>query len=615
MKQLTTVLLCLLLCGCARQASATLPEAEPETQVLPAAAGLYDPDHPMEAAYPGQVRVYPLTLRKVQGIRTLGNDVLVFSGQGSTTLTLFTGDDLVEKASLTLDFSLQQEDPSLQIHENGISFFDPQQMETLLLDHRLQEVRRIAAPDGLSGKPILSSDGDTLYYCTEWSVMAWDLNSGIRRTVKELSHESQELAALHLDGQILACRIQDGGDAAQLLLSADQGIEISALAEDVVLSTGDSKYLAVLPFGYQTLLIFGDPEGAPELLLPSQVGQQQFYLPEDHAAITVSSSENATQLDYYELSTGILRASLTLDALQTPKNIVNSRGHSVYILAYDPAADCDILYRWDVLRQKPDPTNVTTYKTEYRTADNPDAEALEDCREYAKTIGEKYGITVCIWEDAVKIQPWDYRFEAEYLAPVLQKELTLLDERLAQYPEDVLAQTSAHFTGLTVCLVRQITGTGDAPSLSTATGIQFYEENEAYVVITTGKYSEQALYHELYHVMETHILTGSTALDQWEALNPAGFSYGSSQEDSDIYLQGQTRAFVDRYSMGYPKEDRARVLENAMLQGKEDLFQSEYLQRKLSALCLGIREAYGLKKVTQILPWEQYLINPLTPKA
>ena len=37
------------------------------------------------------------------------------------------------------------------------------------------------------------------------------------------------------------------------------------------------------------------------------------------------------------------------------------------------------------------------------------------------------------------------------------------------------------------------------------------------------------------------------------------------------------------------------------------------MQRKLTALCQGIREAYGLKKLEETLPWEQYLSTPLSP--
>jgi len=134
------------------------------------------------------------------------------------------------------------------------------------------------------------------------------------------------------------------------------------------------------------------------------------------------------------------------------------------------------------------------------------------------------------------------------------------------------------------------------------------------VVIATGKYAQQALYHEFYHVMETHILAESTALDTWENLNPAGFSYNDgygTQQDADIYLRGQTRAFVDSYSMSYPKEDRARIFEYATLSGTGDIFRSEYMQRKLTAVCTAIRGAYRMKQVADVLPWEQYLATPL----
>lgn len=613
MKHLTAVLLCLLLCGCAGHASPAQPEAVPESAAVPVMAGLYDPGHPMEESHPGLVRAYPLTFQNVPDIRAIGKDVLVLSGEDKTTLTVFTGDELSEASSLTLDFLLQPEDPSFRISEDALSFFDPRNQETVLLDHRLQEVRRIAAPSGLSGTPIFSFLDNTLYYCTGWAVMAWDLESGIRRTLKELSYEKQELTALHLQDQILECRIRDNGTTTRLLLSSDQGAEIRDLPDTAVLHTGNGHYFTALSSGYQTILLFGNIGAAPELLLPDQLWQQQFYLPEDHAAVTVLSSETGTQLDYYELNTGILRSSLTLEGSQAPINIVNCKGHSIYILVRDPGSGRYILYRWDVLGQKPDPENVKSHKTAYRGKDEPDLAALEDCREYAERIGKKYGITIRIWEDSLAVQPWDYRFEAEYLAPILQKELNLLEQRLAQYPEGVLQQTKDHFADLTICLVRQIIGTEDTHSLSSATGIQFFQDNGAYVVITTGKYSEQALYHELYHVMETHILTESTALDQWESLNPAGFAYGSDQPEA--YLQGQTRAFIDRYSMGYPKEDRARVLENAMLSGKEEVFRSEYMQRKLRALCIGLREAYRLTRHPSVLPWEKYLVTPLVSEA
>ena len=66
---------------------------------------------------------------------------------------------------------------------------------------------------------------------------------------------------------------------------------------------------------------------------------------------------------------------------------------------------------------------------------------------------------------------------------------------------------------------------------------------------------------------------------------------------------------MDTYSMSFPKEDRARILERAMEQGNEALFASPAMQAKLSCLCQAIREAYGLKKSPETFRWEQYLKN------
>ena len=102
----------------------------------------------------------------------------------------------------------------------------------------------------------------------------------------------------------------------------------------------------------------------------------------------------------------------------------------------------------------------------------------------------------------------------------------------------------------------------------------------------------------------------------WNTLNPKVFSYdydyiaNLSREDYQ-WTEGEDRAFIDIYSMSYPKEDRARIMEYAMMLGNEDCFESETMQRKLRQLCLGIRDAFGLKKSTEAFLWEQYLEEPL----
>ncbi len=614
MKQFLTVLLCLLLCGCGPRQQADSIETAPQVPGESVTVGMYDPDHPMESRYPGEIRGYPLTQRKVHGLRAFGEDLLTLSGQDNTTLMVLSGDDLHQIAARTVGFELTQENPSLQIHSGSMSYYDPRRQETVVLDHRLQEIRTIAVPQEISGNPILSSDTGTLYYCTPWSVVAWDLESGIRRTVREIQYTEQELTALHREDTVLACTVTDGNQVKLLLLSAENGMEQHVLPKETMLETTDSGYFFARYDGFLNLMIFSGNASEKQMLLPKVPADSQYYLEQNHAVATVCAQSDGTVLDYYDLETGRLQTSVMLDKFQTPKAMVNSTDHAVYVLVYDPAADCDTIYRWDIPAPASDISGDAVYTFPYNGKDTSGPEALEQCREFAQSIGRKYGITISIGEDACIVQPWDYQFTPEDLVPVLEKELLLLEQRLSQYPEQFLQQTAKQFSGLTICLVRKISGNADTGSLTSPTGIQFFQDDHAYVAITTGKHAEQALYHELYHAMETRILTKSSALDQWKALNPVDFTYGNT-ESMEIYLQGQTRAFADRYSMNAPKEDRARILENAMLPGKEDLFRSEYMQRKLTAICQGIREAYGLKKAPEVLPWEQYLITPLSPST
>ena len=59
--------------------------------------------------------------------------------------------------------------------------------------------------------------------------------------------------------------------------------------------------------------------------------------------------------------------------------------------------------------------------------------------------------------------------------------------------------------------------------------------------------------------------------------------------------------------MRSPVEDRCSIFQYAMRPDGASMFTGAAMQAKLCRLCEGIREAYGLEKVDQSLPWEQYL--------
>lgn len=609
-KALCLLLTCLLLGGCSTQP--TPDTTAPTVQTLPderSPMALYVPAHPLEEAAPGALRVYPLR-QQAHGLLAMGSNLIALCGGDATMLTLLTGEDLVVSATAELSFLLSEDDPSVRVGVDFLSYYDPLRRETVILNDRLRDVSRIAAPEGLVGSPILSSDRSILYYCTSTAIRAWDLETGIRRCVKELSYDAQELTGLHQEDTILQCRIVKDGEERTLFLAADTGRLLHEVSGNAELNIKTSSYYASVPEGSVHLQLFGQTDGEPQLLTPGDIYAECYYLENQRRVVTLSRQKSLT-LDCYDLDNGLRTASLTIDGNDRFVSLAACEEDSVYLLLNDGEGNA-ILCRWDLCADASCTGDIQRYVGPRYTADAPDSAALARCQTEAARIGEKYGIQVLIWDDALSVMPWDYEFQPEYLAPVLSHELSELDKRLSYYPPEILKGIKEHFSNLTICLVRSIQGSPESGSLEKATGVQFYQDGCAYIAIAAGKYAQRALYHELYHVMETRLLTDSTAFDHWDALNPAGFSYdldyaANRNRDGDEYLQPDTRAFIDTYSMSFPKEDRARILECAMCDGNEALFRSPVMQAKLRCLSSAIREAYGLKKSTEVFRWEQYL--------
>ena len=611
-KALCLMLACLMLGGCSAQPAPDAAVSAPTVQTAPAEEApmrLYVPEHPLEQSAPGALRVFPLR-RKAHGILAMGGNLIALCGSGTTVLTLLAGEDMVLSATAELDFHLSEDDPSLQIGPDTLSYYDPVRRETVILSGGLKDVGRVAAPEGLIGSPVLSADRSTLYYCTANSIRAWDLETGIRRCVKELSYEVQQIVGLYQEDTILQCRILRDGEERTLFLTADTGRLLREVPGDVTLDTHGSGYYASVPDGPVRLQLFGQSDGEPQLLTPGDIYADCHYLEEQKRVITVSRQESPI-LDCYDLDSGLRIAELAIDGDYEFVSLTARDADSVFLLLKD-RDDNGILCQWDICADASCTSDTQHYIGQRYTIDAPDTAALARCQAEAARLGEKYGIQVLLWEDPLDIAPWDYEFTPEYLAPVLNRELSELDRRLSYYPPEILEGIKAHFSDLTICLVRKIQGSPESGSLETATGVQFYQGSHAYIAVAVGKYAERALYHELYHVMETRLLTDSTAFDRWDALNPKGFTYdldynANSSRQAEEYLQPDKRAFIDTYSMSFPKEDRARIMECAMCDGNEDLFRSSTMQAKLRCLSQAVREAYGLKKSAEVFRWEQYL--------
>lgn len=581
MKLLLTALLCLLLSACA-------PPAEPApAEMVPAFQEAADS---LQSLYGNTVEAVFLPFEDIRQFFPLDEGLLLVSGRKLIVLD----EALTEKAVCALDF-----DGEIRLAGKTISAFDPENGQLLLLDSALNELRRITLPSDLTGSPVLSYDGSTLFFRTGTSLYRWDLGSGIRRRIREFGSELEILVDIHWFDTVLQCRSGQN----DLFMDAQTGQLLQTLERPARLITLEDRYYCTFSAGFVENRVFGTGTQAPQCLLPET--HACTFLPESHGAVTLEPlPDGDTLLTYYSLDTGLKWDTLLLR--QPLKSLRDAGENALWLLVQEGSQD--VLLKWQPLEN----TGGKSHTDLYYTAEAPDTAGLILCRELAQSLSETYGVTIRIWQDAVATAPWDYAFTPEHRYPVVLSQLQTLEQCLSRYPKEILEQTAGNFDSLEFCLVQSITGTTQGESLSSATGIQFMDGRNVHVVLAAGAYLEQALYHELYHVMELQILSRSGALDRWNELNPAGFSYDydlktNAGRNSGVYLENGTRAFVDTYSMSFPKEDRARIFEYAMLPEREYLFRSPIMQRKLQALCTAIREAYGLEASEETLPWEQYL--------
>lgn len=259
-----------------------------------------------------------------------------------------------------------------------------------------------------------------------------------------------------------------------------------------------------------------------------------------------------------------------------------------------------MIYRWDV---KLSPTgNEHSYIAPLYTRENPDTKGLEQCVQRAQELEDKYGVHINVATDALEVTG-NYELTDEFQPIVLSAMMDELEKGLAMFPDGFL-QASLARGSMNLSLVRSIGGDKEM--------VQFYDNGNAYVVLSASDKLLENLLHGVYYVIDSHVLGNSRDFDNWTDLNPWSFDYDynyyehESHVDSEL-LTYEGRHFVDTFAMTFPHEDRARTFVYAMLDDRYGYFPQATMQAKLRQLCMGIRESYGYEANGQTYRWEQYL--------
>lgn len=615
----------LLLCGCAQQPAptthptvpATMPTdpSIPEDPIRPD-FGLYVPGSTIEVQTNGAVKYLPLVNTGHYAVEPMGDGLLLFSGEDETTLTFLQEES--DPVSVKLDCYVYLDNVTMRICQDGLYYFNYSNNEVVHLGPSLQEIARIKMPDDAKDTPALSSDGKLAYYFSEDALHCFDLSTGISRLLRVSTFQTQQLWGLHFDDSVLKCFVFDGENSECQFVSTATGALLAAYDVVPEIETDGERYFAEYPEFDHFLNMIGTRGEKPQCFEPVQPQATVKPLLELNGSVVYESDETGTNLHYYDLEQGTHSAQVRLDGVGIPSCVTADEVSGlIWILAYDLASSEQALYCWDP--QLSLTGDETSYLTPYYTALEPDEAGLAEIAKRAKALGDQYGVRIQVWEDAQKVMPPDYTFELEHRVSAYETYLPALEKTLSAYPEGFLKKLGkASKNGvLTISLVRQIYGNNALGGLTTASGVHYWDDGSGYIAVIMGDVAvDQNVYHEIFHAIDSYVISKTTAYDNWLALNPDDFQYDYSYVNNQFredyrYLENENRAFIDMYSMSFPGEDRARVMEYAMMPDNKAYFESDIMQAKLKTICKGIRAAFGLKKYTEPLIWEQYLKEAL----
>ena len=598
MKRLVLLLLTLaILCGCARQASKQnrLTATTAPTDTQPA-----ETTQPTQAVPQEPLQTYPLELQDCIGIAPMGEEILLFAQGETTKLKTLSG-----AYEAMLADCVTPTDGFVQISADGICYFSKSSHALIRCSAELQEIARIEVPAEITA-PLLDAACTTLYYTSGSAVYAYSLTEGIARLIGQFRCEAVVMEKLLCDDTVLQCFLS-GGEMGQstLFISTETG-EILAQNENVYsVQTAGETYFAQVQDGSLTLYVTGTADCEARELLAEY--SRMTLLPDMGCVLSAAADDAGITLETYDLETGKRTAELHLDGSGPAEYFCADDSGNIWFMLQEEQTLC----RWDPSKSLTQ--DETVYTGPLYTAAEPDEAGLARCREKAQQLEEKYGVAIYLGIEASIPAPEDYSFTAEYQVPTLEKMLAELETALSAFPEGFFTQAVQYSASgkLQIALVRTLEGVGE-DTLPTATGIQYWRDADACIALADDLQLTQNFYHELFHLIDNRVLGTSTVFDDWDSLNPDGFTYDNSfvenlNRNSYTNLDGDHRAFIDTYSMSYPGEDRARIFEYAMVPEGEAYFEARILQRKLACIWLGIREAFALEEYSGALAWEQYL--------
>ncbi len=572
------VALALLLTGCASTPApteTTVPAGSTTATTVPTA-----PSEPIPE--PEAIEVENLT-REYEALVPAGDNLLLI---GADFLSLYTPNGVAATAAVAIP---NPDSGNLRITEDRIVYYDAADNALVTLDLGLKELQREALQEPVLGSPWISADGKSIYYCTADGIRLFEAEHRISRNLKVHAGDWLGISGSLFDHGALIVRLQQTDGQERILLVDTATGETTFEGSQLANITGSGNFYCCIT---KDEWIFGDADDQPQNFLIEEAAA----LPEGRLAYTTAADEMGFELALYDLNTGRHIAKAHFDITDAVTGPVFWQDRLVLLSG-------SRLYFWDWTRSGVE--DETVYSAYRYTADDPDTEGLAALQERFDALGKAHGIDILLWKDVTGVQPEGYTFEIEHRTRIYEEALAALETALDQFPAGFL-KTAASWTEdgkIHLVLTRGITSPGDE------CGGQYLLGWKAYIPLTLDDSLTQSLYHGLGHIIDTLVLSQSSAFYEWHNVNPDGFAYDNDfdswQGRESSYLKGDNRYFVNSFAMTFPVEDRASLFEYAMMEGNQEIFASKPMQTKLKRLKTGLRKSFDLEDDGYL--WEQYL--------
>ncbi len=247
-------------------------------------------------------------------------------------------------------------------------------------------------------------------------------------------------------------------------------------------------------------------------------------------------------------------------------------------------------------------------------------EVSQELYDRATAISETYGVTVKIAEQ-VDTSHEEYIIQQEMDEAYISAALDDLETVFSFYPDGFLKQlVFGNQYEIEVQLSGVLTRTDvteESTGFTSYGGFATQEAGKNMIVlnIATPGSIKQLLYHELTHLIDYKMEFDAGVREDavyseagWLALNPEDFAYADATIDlpMSFYTDGYDDWFIDLYSRTTIREDRARIMEHAMI-GDVWAFGTSQRLAKLEYWCQCIRDSFDTTGWPEVTVWEETL--------